>query len=203
MFLNTDNYLSSVDIHKIKKTFMKELSSLPNDYEELISWYLKLRKDLNEADPETTNLYDIEEFPGDEVNWFCAKIWDKKEYRIDPVSKEIFKNTIKLVKEIPGVVRLHINIVGPNSSVPEHVDNENYLDSDQHDQTPVYHILLNTVVGDDGEIFIINQNDKKTISQDDVIIMPVDVPHSGANKSSTHWVILGIIVEKSFVDAFY
>lgn len=203
MFLNIEKYPITDDLQKISNTFMEEIKVLPSDYDNLVDWYMDLRTDFNKSDPSTCDLYDIEIFPGDDVKWFCAKIWDRKEYRADPVSKETFKNTINLVKQIPGVMRLHINIVGPNSVVPEHIDTEMYLDSDQHDQTPVYHLLLNTVVGNDGEIFVVNENEKRIISQDDVIMMPVDVPHSGGNHSSTHWIILGIIIEKSYVDQYY
>jgi hypothetical protein len=204
MFLDTRKFDTGIDLNLLSTTFMEELSTIPtNNYQELINWYMDLVTSYNDADISTRELYDIEVFPGDDVNWFCAKIWDKVEKRIDTTSKNIFKKTTKLATQIPGIVRLHINIIGPNSIVPDHVDTEMNLDSEQHQDTPVYHLLCNPVVGNDGEVFIINEDERLDIKQSDLVLMPVDVIHNAENRSSSYWIALGIIIEKSAVDPFY
>lgn len=204
MFLDPKKFDTQIDINILKKIFMEELSTIPVDnYQDLIDWYMDVRTDYNNADPTTKDLYDIEVFPGDNVLWFCAKIWDKEEKRIDPTSKKIFQKTNELASKIPGIVRLHINIIGPKSVVPEHVDTEMNLDSAQHQDTPVYHLLCNTAVGTDGEVFVINESDRIEVTESEPILMPVDVVHCAENKSSAYWVTLGIIIEKAVVDPFY
>lgn len=204
MFLDPTKFNTAIDLKILTNTFMEELSTIPADnYQELIDWYMNLKLQYNNADISTRELYDIEVFPGDDVNWFCAKIWDMVEKRVDPTSKKIFKKTIDLATQITGIVRLHINIIGPNSIVPDHVDTEMNLDSEQHQDTPVYHLLCNTVVGIDGNVCIINEGKRVDIKQDDVILMPVDVIHNGINQTSEYWVVLGIILKKSSVDQYY
>jgi hypothetical protein len=204
MFLDPKKFNTGIDLSLLSTTFMEELSTIPaNNYQELIDWYMDLVVSYNNADISTRKLYEIEVFPGDDVNWFCAKIWDKDEKRIDPTSKKIFEKTNKLVSQIPGIVSLHFSMIGPRSIVPEHVDTKMNLDSEQHHDTPVYHLLCNPVVGNDGNVFIINDSKRVDVKQNDLILMPVDINHSAENQSSSFWVVLGIIIEKSSVDPFY
>lgn len=203
MFLDPLKFNPGIDLNLLTKTFMEELSTIPvNNYQDLIDWYMNVRLSYNYADVSTRELYDIEVFPGEGVNWFCAKIWDKVEKRIDPTTKKIFKRTTELATQVPGIVRLHINIIGPKSVVPDHVDTEMNLDSEQHHDTPVYHLLCNPLVGNDGEVFIINEGERLDVKQDDLVLMPVDVIHNAENKSSEYWIALGLILEKSVVNTF-
>jgi hypothetical protein len=204
MFLDPKKFNTRIDLNVLSTTFMEELSTIPaSNYQKLIDWYMNLVVSYNDADISTRELYDIEVFPGDDVNWFCAKIWDINEKRVDPTTKQIFSKTAEIAKNLPGLVRMHINIVGPNSVVPDHVDTEMNLDSEQHSDTPVYHLLLNVEVGQDGDVFIINENERVNINEGDVTFMPVDVIHSGVNSSTSYWIILAIVLAKSEVERFY
>jgi hypothetical protein len=204
MFLDPKKYNPGVNFDLLSKIFKEELLSIPvNNYKELIEWYMNLRRRYNVNDESTIELYDIEICPDDGTDWFCAKIWDINEKRVDPTSKTIFSKTTEIAKNLPGLVRMHINIVGPNSVVPDHVDTEMNLDSEQHSDTPVYHLLLNVEVGQDGDVFIINENERVDINEGDVTFMPVDVIHSGVNSSTSYWIILAIVLAKSEVERFY
>lgn len=204
MYLNPDKFKTGVDLDLLSETFLTELKTIPaTDYKELIRWYMELRYSYNLSDKSTIELYDIEICPDDGTDWFCAKIWDINEKRVDPTTKRIFSKTTEIAKNLPGLVRMHINIVGPNSIVPDHVDTEMNLDSEQHSDMPVYHLLLNVEVGQDGEVFIVNENERLDINEGDVTFMPVDVIHSGVNSSTSYWIILAIILAKTEVDPFY
>ncbi len=75
---------------------------------------------------DSINHADVAEIPEGMGSWLWIMLEpannDHEGFKINPLIKKTFANTIKAIRNLPGVFHVHLNRITPNFRIPDHTD---------------------------------------------------------------------------------
>lgn len=180
------NYVRPDLLQSAKATFLTEMLSI-RDIEKYLINILDFddSPDLTEMHPRDRN----------NVSVHVMFLFDHIEDNSTQEVKNKFKDTIKIVQHMPGVISARIIAIGPKSIVPLHLDD---MQRPAYDLNNWYSVLIPINVSDASLIGIEIENNIYTHENDQAIIFDTQVPHSGWNKTDQWWISLKLYIEKDY-----
>jgi|TARA_R110000796_G_scaffold27018_9_gene74701 hypothetical protein len=140
----------------------------------------------------TIDLTDTEEHK--DIDWFVLFLYD--EHNDDPIPNfvlEKFAPVRDMLKNMAGVYRALFNFVGPNSTIPDHVDSD---ELPPYAETNIYNIVLGVFVDEDADIGLEVENEFAKTLVGKATIFDGQIPHRGWNRSNEWRCTLFMFVDK-------
>jgi hypothetical protein len=133
----------------------------------------------------------------DDVNWFVLHVYDQvgTNDHIHEIVKSKFAPVTEYLKNMQGVERALFNFIGPNSTIPDHVDSD---DLPPYAETSIYNIVVGVFIPSEDPNLLALQIDGKVTGNKvgESIVFNGQVPHSGWNRTDGWRITMFLFVKK-------